>query len=68
MSDIIIAQASVSRGCDGDGLPEFLLALATGRMTLHDNHLRDVCSAVQEAEEVTDSCKLIAKYMKDNLL
>lgn len=68
MAEIIIAQALVSRGCYGDGLPEFLLALATGRMILHDNHLKNVCSAVQDAGEVTDSCKLIAKYMERNLL
>jgi hypothetical protein len=66
MADIIIAQASVSRGSDGDGLPEFLLALATGRMTLHDDHLAEVCSAVERSMVATDSCKTIAKYIEDN--
>ncbi|WP_186146194.1 hypothetical protein [Burkholderia gladioli] len=46
-----------------EALMEFLIALATDRLTLHSEHLREFCSRVIAIEAAEDSARLTSQYL-----
>ena len=66
MKNILLYALSEEAGLDkAEAIVEFLLALITGRMSLHPTHLSDVCRAVINADQrMNPTALLMAKFLK----
>ena len=68
MKNILLYALSEEAGADkAEAIVEFLLALITGRMSLHHAHLVDVCRAVINADQrMNATVLLMVKFLKAN--
>ena len=66
MKNILLYALSEEAGSDkAEAIVEFLLALITGRMSLHHAHLSDVCKAVIQADQrMNATVMLMVKFLK----
>ena len=67
MRNLLLSFVNKADEEDGEALMEFLLAMASKRLTLHQNHTHEVMTAVDISSNVPDYYKLFAKYINSQL-
>ncbi|SFO04212.1 hypothetical protein SAMN05216386_2462 [Nitrosospira briensis] len=63
MKNFIVSHIQNIPTGEGEALMEFLLALASGRLTLHSQHLKEIFSAVQNQSALLPHYQFFAKYL-----
>lgn len=66
MKNLITSDIENIQNGDGEALMEFLLAIVSGRLTLHRKHLDEVSTAVQKQKTLAPHYHIVADYLIAN--